>query len=93
MFNIFKKKPKPIKKLKQAKVKENQALVFKDLLDQDIKITREVDGHNILIGVTVDDKKVILDDELCVLLLSVLKEYCMTKDIVNSLEVLEEKGE
>ena len=90
MFHIFKKKPKAIKKLKQIELQENQALAFKDLLRQEINITREIDGHNILLGIAIDDKKIILDQELSVLLLSVLKEYCMTKDIKNSLALLKE---
>lgn len=93
MFNIFKKKPKAVKKLKQAKIKENQSLIFKDLLNQEVSITREIDGHNILLGLNIKDEKVILDQELSVLLLSVLKEYCMTKDIEQSLSILNDKGE
>ena len=93
MFNIFKKKLKIIKKLKQAKIKENQLLIFKDLLNQEVSITRKLDGHNILLGLNIKDEKVILDQELCVLLLSVLKEYCLTNDIEQSLSILNDKGE
>ena len=93
MFNLFKKKSKVIKKLKNKKISDNQSITFTDLLKQPIIISREVDGHNILLGLGIDDKKVILDQELCVLLLSVLKEYCMTNDIENTLDILNEKGE
>lgn len=93
MFNIFKKKPKAIKKLKQKAIKENQAIQFTDLLKQQITITRELDGRNILLGLHIDDKKIILDNELSLLLVSILKEYCMTNDIEQSLEVFNEKGE
>ena len=39
----------------------------------------------------IDDKKIILDNELSLLLVSILKEYCMTNDIEQSLEVFKEK--
>ena len=93
MFNLFKKKSKIIKKLKTQKIKENQALVFKDVLGQSIKLIRKLDGHSILLGLEIDDKQIVIDQELSIVLLSILKEYCMTNDIENSLALGEEKGE
>lgn len=93
MFNLFKKKPKAIKKLKQNKVTLDKAINFKDLVNNKISITRELDGNSILLGINIDDKKIILDNELSLLVLSVLKEYCMTNDIEQSLDVLTNKGE
>lgn len=93
MFNLFKKKPKAVKKLKQNKITLDKAINFKDLVNNKVVITRELDGNNILLGINVDNKKIILDTELSLLLLSILKEYCMTNDIEQSLDTLTSKGE
>ena len=89
MFKIFKK----IKKSTKAKIQidPNESLAFRDLLRQSIKITREISGNEILIGVNIDKSKIILDKELCLLLISILKEYCLTDDILNSFEMLRER--
>ena len=93
MFNFFKKKPRILNNKKAHTIETDESLAFTDLLRQSVKITREISGNEILIGLKVNDTKLIFDKELCLLLLSVLKEYCLTNDILNSFEMLRDKEE
>ena len=91
MFNIFKKKNKALFNNKNLKANTNENVIFKDLLGQQLQITREISGNEVLFGLGIDKNKAILDKELCFLLISILKEYCLTNDILNSFEMLREK--
>ena len=92
--NSSKKKPRILNNSKQKiLVNFNESLTFSDLLRQPIYLTREISGNDILLGLGIKDSKVILDKELCLLLIAVLKEYCLTNDILNSFEMLREKEE
>ena len=92
MFNFLSRKHSKKKATESIKSTDlMESLTFNDLLEHPLVITREPSGNNLFLGLQVGDKKVILDGELCVLLMSVLKEYCMTNDIKNSLEMVKEK--